>query len=77
MRFDIDGLSDHASPLPHMLSAPSDFATAMRRLGLNGDSIAVAYDSEGLFSAARVWWNVWAMGHGASFVLAGGPAPAG
>jgi thiosulfate/3-mercaptopyruvate sulfurtransferase len=71
-RFDIDGLSDQTSPLPHMLSAPSEFATAMRRLGLNGDSIAVIYDSEGLFSAARAWWNLRAMGHEASFVLEGG-----
>jgi thiosulfate/3-mercaptopyruvate sulfurtransferase len=72
VRFDIDGLSDHASPLPHMLSAPSEFATAMRRQGLNADSTAVVYDSEGLFSAARAWWNLRAMGHDASFVLEGG-----
>lgn len=72
VRFDIDALSDHANPLPHMLSAPSDFAVAMRRLGLNADSVAVVYDSEGLFSAARAWWNLCAMGHEASFVLDGG-----
>lgn len=72
VRFDIDALSDHASSLPHMLSAPSDFAVAMRRLGLNADSTAVVYDSEGLFSAARAWWNLRAMGHEASFVLEGG-----
>jgi thiosulfate/3-mercaptopyruvate sulfurtransferase len=72
VRFDIDALSDHANPLPHMLSAPSDFAVAMRRLGLNADSVAVVYDSEGLFSAARGWWNLRAMGHEKSFVLDGG-----
>jgi thiosulfate/3-mercaptopyruvate sulfurtransferase len=72
VRFDIDALSDHASPLPHMLSTPAEFATAMRRHGLNADSIAVIYDSEGLFSAARAWWNLRAMGHEASFVLEGG-----
>jgi thiosulfate/3-mercaptopyruvate sulfurtransferase len=72
VRFDIDALSDQASPLPHMLSTPSEFATAMRRLGLNTDSTAVVYDSEGLFSAARAWWNLRAMGHEASFVLEGG-----
>jgi thiosulfate/3-mercaptopyruvate sulfurtransferase len=72
VRFDIDGLSDHANPLPHMLSAPSEFATGMRRLGLDADSVAVVYDSEGLFSAARAWWNLRAMGHDASFVLEGG-----
>ena len=72
VRFDIDALSDHTNPLPHMLSAPSDFAVAMRRLGMNADSMAVVYDSEGLFSAARAWWNLRAMGHEASFVLEGG-----
>ncbi|HLZ83918.1 MAG TPA: 3-mercaptopyruvate sulfurtransferase [Caulobacteraceae bacterium] len=72
VRFDIDALSDHANPLPHMLSAPSDFAVAMRRLGLNAGSTAVIYDSEGLFSAARAWWNLRAMGNEASFVLEGG-----
>lgn len=72
VRFDIDALSDHATPLPHMLSAPSDFAVAMRRLGLNAGSTAVVYDSEGLFSAARAWWTLRAMGHAASFVLDGG-----
>ena len=72
VRFDIEALSDHANPLPHMLSAPSDFAVAMRRLGLSADSTAVVYDSEGLFSAARAWWNLRAMGHEASFVLEGG-----
>ena len=72
VRFDIDALSDHSSSLPHMLSSPSEFATAMRRHGLNADSIAVVYDSEGLFSAARAWWNLRAMGHEAAFVLDGG-----
>ena len=32
--FDIDEISDHASDLPHMLPAPADFATAVRRLGV-------------------------------------------
>jgi thiosulfate/3-mercaptopyruvate sulfurtransferase len=72
VRFDIDALSDHANPLPHMLAAPQDFAMAMRRLGLDADSVAVVYDSEGLFSAARAWWNLRAMGHDQSFVLGGG-----
>lgn len=72
MRFDIDAISDHASELPHMLSAPADFATAMRRLGVNAASFVVVYDSEGLFSAPRAWWNLRAMGHDAVAVLDGG-----
>ena len=72
VRFDIDAISDHTNPLPHMLSAPSDFAMAMRRLGLDAESAVVAYDSEGLFSAPRAWWNLRAMGLAKVFVLDGG-----
>jgi thiosulfate/3-mercaptopyruvate sulfurtransferase len=70
--FDIDEISDHASGLPHMLSAPADFAVAARRMGVSRDSQVIVYDAHGLFSAPRVWWNFRAMGHEASFVLDGG-----
>jgi thiosulfate/3-mercaptopyruvate sulfurtransferase len=72
VRFDIDEVSDHASGLPHMMAPASDFATAMRRLGLEPNSVVVVYDGEGLFSAPRVWWNLRAMGHDRTFVLDGG-----
>ena len=72
MRFDIDAVSDHASSLPHMLPEPTDFATAVRRLGVNPDSVVVVYDSIGIFSAPRVWWAMRAMGHEAVYVLDGG-----
>jgi len=72
VRFDIDALSDHASDLPHMLAPPADFAVAMRRLGLDPTSTVVAYDTAGLFSAARAWWNLRAVGHRSVFVLDGG-----
>jgi len=70
--FDIDEISDHASGLPHMLSAPQDFAVAVRRLGVRRDSTVIIYDAHGVFSAARAWWNFRAMGHADSFVLDGG-----
>ena len=70
--FSIDTVSDHATDLPHMISAPSDFAVAARRLGVNAGSTVVVYDGEGLFSAARAWWNFRAMGHAETFVLDGG-----
>jgi thiosulfate/3-mercaptopyruvate sulfurtransferase len=70
--FDIDAISDHATDLPHMLPAPSDFATAARRLGVEAGSTVVVYDSVGIFSAPRVWWSFRAMGHDAVFVLDGG-----
>jgi thiosulfate/3-mercaptopyruvate sulfurtransferase len=70
--FDIDKVSDHASPLPHMLPSPSEFAVAARRLGISNASTIVVYDSVGLFSAPRAWWTFRAMGHDAVFVLDGG-----
>ena len=70
--FDIDGISDHASDLPHMLPPPQDYATAVRRLGVEQASTIVVYDTVGLFSAPRVWWSFRAMGHDKVFVLDGG-----
>lgn len=70
--FDIDEISDHSSDLPHMLAEPHDFATHVRRMGVEPDSRVVVYDSAGVFSAPRVWWNFRAMGHDAVQVLDGG-----
>ncbi len=72
--FDIDKIADRASPLPHMLADPADFAVAARRLGVNPDSTVVVYDALGLFSAPRVWWNFRVMGHARTVVLDGGLA---
>ena len=70
--FDIDAISDHASPFPHMLPTPAAFATAVRRLGVDVGSTVVVYDTVGVFSAPRVWWSLRAMGHAKVFVLDGG-----
>ena len=70
--FDIDGIADHKTDLPHMLPAPSDFATAVRRLGVEATSTVVVYDSVGVFSSPRVWWEFRAMAHDKVFVLDGG-----
>jgi thiosulfate/3-mercaptopyruvate sulfurtransferase len=70
--FGIDEICDHSTNLPHMLAEPAEFAVAVRRLGVSSDSHVVVYDSFGLFSAARVWWNFRSMGHEAASVLDGG-----
>lgn len=69
---DIDEVCDEDSPLPHMLPHPVKFASKMRKLGLGDGGRFVVYDSESLFSAARVWWMVRAMGHYDVVVLDGG-----
>lgn len=71
-RFDLDAISDHSSPLPHMLPKPADFAQAMGALGISRDSRVVIYDGMGLFSAARVWWTFQIFGHPFAKVLQGG-----
>ena len=70
--FDIDGIADHATDLPHMLPPPEQFASAMRELGIGDDAIVVVYDGAGVFSAPRAWWMLKAMGHDNVRVLDGG-----
>ncbi len=72
--FDIDAISDRASPLPHMLPPAAQFAAQVQRLGIGDDAAVVAYDgsTQGLFSAARAWWMFRVMGHENVAVLDGG-----
>ena len=70
--FDIDDLSDEKSPYPHMLASPAKFASRMRKLGLGDGNLIIVYDGAGLFSAARAWWMLRAMGHEDVSVLDGG-----
>jgi len=54
--FDIDGISDTTSDLPHMVPSAKQFARQVAKLGISNDDQIVVYDTQGLFSAARVWW---------------------
>lgn len=72
--FDIEALSDHTSPLPHMLSRPETFAVAMRELGVCQDKHLVVYDEGNLFSAPRAWWMLRKVGVEKVSILAGGLA---
>ncbi len=70
--FDIDALSDAESSLPHMLPSPEKFASRMRKMGIGDGNRVIAYDSVGLFSAARAWWMFRVMGHHDVAILDGG-----
>jgi thiosulfate/3-mercaptopyruvate sulfurtransferase len=70
--FDLEQISDHSNPLPHMLASPDDFAEAVGELGISDADRIVVYDHAGLLSAGRVWWNFRAMGHDEVYVLDGG-----
>lgn len=70
--FDIDAASDPESELPHMLPPPGAFADYAGALGVSAHARIVVYDQPGLFSAARVWWMLRAMGAADVRVLDGG-----
>lgn len=70
--FDVEEISDEKSPLPHMLPPTVKFASRMKKMGIGDGQRIIAYDSEGLYSAARVWWMFRAMGHDDVAVLNGG-----
>jgi thiosulfate/3-mercaptopyruvate sulfurtransferase len=70
--FDIDDICDTENPLPHMLPKAEKFAQRVRRLGLGDGKRIVIYDTQGLFSAARVWWMFKVFGHRDVAVLDGG-----
>ncbi len=70
--FDIDGVADTDSPLPHMLPSPADFAHMVGALGISEAMTIVVYDEIGLFSAPRVWWTFRTMGARDVRILSGG-----
>ncbi|HEY6528740.1 MAG TPA: sulfurtransferase [Cellvibrionaceae bacterium] len=72
-RFDFDKqVCDTGSDLPHMMPSADEFTRAAQALGINDDSIIVAYDHIGLFASPRAWWMFKSMGHKAVYVLDGG-----
>lgn len=70
--FDVDGVSDRTSNLPHMLPSEEAFAAAVSALGIENKDGLVVYDGKGIFSAARVWWMFRVFGHEKIWVLDGG-----
>ena len=70
--FDIEALSDHTSPLPHMMPRAEAFAVAMRELGVSSDKHLGVYDEGNLFSAPRAWWMLRTFGVEKVSIVAGG-----
>ncbi|HVV28339.1 MAG TPA: 3-mercaptopyruvate sulfurtransferase [Rhizomicrobium sp.] len=70
--FDIDGIADHSTDLPHMMPPPGAFSAAVGALGIGDNQTVVVYDGAGIFSAPRVWWMLKAMRHRDVKVLDGG-----
>ena len=57
---------------PNTMLEPIPFQEAARQLGINNDSIIIAYDEHGIYSSARAWYMFKAMGHQNIAVLDGG-----
>lgn len=53
---DVDAVSDPESSLPHTLPSAEHFAKTVGAFGIGRDDHIVVYDTQGLFSAARMWW---------------------
>jgi thiosulfate/3-mercaptopyruvate sulfurtransferase len=70
--FDIDGIADTSSKLPHMLPSAEDFAHMVGALGIGSDMTIVIYDEIGLFSAPRVLWTFQVFGAQNVHILSGG-----
>ncbi|UQX02965.1 sulfurtransferase [Streptomyces sp. RerS4] len=71
--FDLDGaLSDHDAAAPHTMPGADRFAEALRELGVDDTDAVVVYDAAGIYSSARAWWMLRAMGFDRAAVLDGG-----
>jgi len=70
--FDQDLVVDTASPLPHTLPKPAEFAMHAGTMGISADDTIIVYDGPGMFSAPRVWWMFRTMGAPEVFILDGG-----
>jgi thiosulfate/3-mercaptopyruvate sulfurtransferase len=70
--FDVDAVSDHANPLPHMFPSAEQFGRDVGALGICNADTVVVYDAGGWLAAPRAWWMFLSYGHSNVRVLDGG-----
>ena len=70
--FDVDGVSDHSNPLPHMYPSAEQFGRDVGALGVSNNDTVVIYDSGGWVAAPRAWWMFLSYGHRDVRILNGG-----
>jgi thiosulfate/3-mercaptopyruvate sulfurtransferase len=70
--FDVDAVSDHNDPRPHMYPDAGQFARDVAALGISTGDTVVAYDSGSWVAAPRAWWMFLSFGYRNVKVLDGG-----
>ena len=70
--FDVDAVSDHGNPLPHMFPSAEQFGRDVGALGIGNDDTVVVYDAGGWVAGPRAWWMFLSYGHDKVRVLDGG-----
>ncbi|AWL94391.1 3-mercaptopyruvate sulfurtransferase [Bradyrhizobium ottawaense] len=70
--FDVDAVSDHSNPLPHMYPSAEQFCRDIGNLGISNADTVVLYDAGGWVAAPRAWWMFLAFGHSNVRILNGG-----
>src|SRR6201995_3878563 len=70
--FDVDAVSDHSNPLPHMFPSAAQFGRDVGHLGISNADTVVVYDSGSWVAAPRAWWMFLSYGHDKIRVLNGG-----
>jgi thiosulfate/3-mercaptopyruvate sulfurtransferase len=70
--FDVDAVSDHSNPLPHMFPSAEQFGRDVGALGVANSDTVVIYDAGGWVAAPRAWWMFLSYGHRDVRILNGG-----
>ncbi|TGN88138.1 3-mercaptopyruvate sulfurtransferase [Bradyrhizobium yuanmingense] len=70
--FDVDAVSDHSNPLPHMFPSAEQFGRDVGNLGISNADTVVLYDAGGWVAAPRAWWMFLSFGHSNVRILNGG-----
>ena len=70
--FDVDAVSDHSNPLPHMFPGVEQFGRDVGQLGISNADTVVLYDAGGWVAGPRAWWMFLSYGHSNVRILNGG-----
>ena len=70
--FDLSVIANPNNPLPRKFPPKDIFIREVSKLGIDNQTHVIAYDTPGLYSAARVWWLFRQYGYDRVSILDGG-----